>query len=105
MPLIHGYTVVLANEIESMQPDRMAECIKRNHVNIIQTTPTKFKILFDKKNLSVMQQLDIIVSAGETLTEEVMELFMQHTHARVFNALGPSECTVWNVCGEISRGT
>ena len=61
LPLTNGYTVVLASEEESVDQDRFINLAVSIQANIIQTTPTRFKLYFDeKRDLSFMQQFDVI---------------------------------------------
>lgn len=58
-------------------------------------------MFFDDKNgCQVLEQLDCICSSGEPLPPELLEkLYEKSPKAQVYNPLGPSECTVWNVGG------
>lgn len=102
LPLVNGYTVVLANEEESVKQELFANLIKKTGANIIQTTPTKYKMLLANK--TDIQQFDIFVSSGEALTFELYKMLSTNQRAKIFNPLGPSECSVWAVGGEIFKG-
>lgn len=102
LPLTNGYTVVLASEEESVDQDRFINLAVSIQANIIQTTPTRFKLYFDeKRDLSFMQQFDVIVTSGEALPLELLDIFHRNSNAKIFNPLGPSECSVWAVGGEL----
>ncbi len=101
LPLVNGYTVVLANEEESVKQEMFANLIKKTGANIIQTTPTKYKMLLANEN--TIQQFDIFVSSGEALTFELYKMLSTNQRAKIFNPLGPSECSVWAVGGEIFK--
>ncbi len=102
LPLLNGYTVVLANEEESTSQEKFAELVVKNKVNIIQTTPTRHKIYFNEnKNLSYAKQFEIIVTSGEALPVDLLKVFNKFSSAKVFNPLGPSECSVWVAGGEL----
>lgn len=105
LPLTNGYTIVLASEEESVDQDRFINLAVSTQANIIQTTPTRFKLYFDeKRDLSYMRQFDVIVTSGEALPLELLNTFRRNSNAQVFNPLGPSECSVWIAGGELHLG-
>ena len=102
LPLLNGYVVVLANEEESTEQEKFKKLVVGNQVNIIQTTPTRYKLYFNmKKDISYIQQFEVIVTSGETLTLDLLNIFRKNKRAKIFNPLGPSECSVWGVGGEL----
>lgn len=101
MPLIHGWTVVVTSESESNNKDLFRKLVQKNEVNIIETTPTRLDIYTKNENEnSYFQQIQLVVSAGETLTDVLLQKIRSISRAKVFNPLGPSECSVWNVGGD-----
>ena len=104
LPLVNGWTVVLATEEESQNKERFKECVQREKVNILQTTPTRLEIYTKgEKENSYFHQFEMIVSSGEALTEKLREKLSWLSSAQIFNALGPSECSVWNVSGKVGQ--
>lgn len=102
LPLSNGYTVVLASEEESVNRERFIDLAVSTGANIIQTTPTRFKLYCDEKHdLSYMWQFDVIVTSGEALPLELLSIFRKNSNAKIFNPLGPSECSVWVAGGEL----
>lgn len=102
LPLSNGYTVVLASEEESVNQEQFVNLAVSTQANIIQTTPTRFKLYFDeKRDLSFMRQFDMIVTSGEALPLELLNTFHRNSDAKIFNPLGPSECSVWIAGGEL----
>ena len=101
LPLVHGWTVVIASEEESTHKDLFEELIIKHSVNIIETTPTRLEIYTkNEKEDSYFQQIQLVVTSGEALTEELLKHIRDICDAKVFNPLGPSECSVWNVGGD-----
>ncbi len=100
-PLLNGYTVVLLDDEESINQELFLGIVERHSINVVMTTPTRLKMFFDAKNgCQVLEQLDCICSSGEPLPPELLEkLYEKSPKAQVYNPLGPSECTVWNVGG------
>ena len=102
LPLANGFTVVLASEEESVNQEQFVNLAISTQANIIQTTPTRFKLYFDeKRDLSFMRQFDVIVTSGEALPLELLNTFHRNSDAKIFNPLGPSECSVWIAGGEL----
>lgn len=102
LPLINGYTVVLTSEEESVNQEQFVNLAISTQANIIQTTPTRFKLYFDEnQDLSYIRQFDVIVTSGEALPLELLNTFHRNSDAKIFNPLGPSECSVWIAGGEL----
>lgn len=102
LPLANGYTIVLASDKESTDQKLFADLVTKNKVNIIQTTPTRYRLYFSKqRDISYTKQFEIIVTSGEALQLDLLRSFRTNTSAKIFNPLGPSECSVWVVGGEL----
>ena len=103
LPLVQGWTVVIASEEESTHKDLFEKLIREHKVNIIETTPTRLEIYTkNEKKDSYFKQIQIVVTSGEALTEELFKRIKNICDAKVFNPLGPSECSVWNVGGDFN---
>ena len=105
LPLSHGWTVVLASEEESNNRELFKTLVEGNNVNIIETTPTRLE-LYTKEETgkdSYFQQIQLVVSSGETLSEVLLQKIRHISRAKVYNPLGPSECSVWNVGGDFKN--
>ena len=107
LPLLNGYTTVLCDEDESQQQSLFFEVLQKHHVNVLMTTPTRLALFYDKKrDCRPLQALDCVCSSGEPLQENLLErIYEASPMANVFNPLGPSECTVWDLGGELDRTT
>ena len=104
-PLLNGYTVVLCDENESLRQNVFLELVAKHQINVLMTTPTRLSLFYDNHgDCSVLQTLNCVCTSGEPLTKPLLEkIYALSPHAIVFNPLGPSECTVWNLGGELSR--
>jgi len=105
LPLLNGYSVVIFDDDESVNQSLFLRAIKENKVNVLMTTPTKLKIYFgDSPETNILSQISCVCTSGEALQPELLELiYSKAPNAQVFNPLGPSECTVWNVGGELDK--
>ena len=99
--LLHGYTAVLCNEEQSIMANRFWDVCERYHVNLIQTTPTKYRLMLNDPGCKYLKHIDLIVTSGEPLTKQLIRALKKHTQAVIFNPLGPSETTIWSPNGEV----
>ena len=101
LPLAHGWMVVLANDEESSNKKLFKELVVVNDVNIIETTPTRLEIYTKgEAEDSYFQQIQLVVSSGEALSDSLLQKIRIISEAKIYNPLGPSECSVWNVDGD-----
>lgn len=103
MPLVHGWTVVIASDEESNEKARFRELIIKHKVNIVQTTPTRLELYTSGNDNSHFQQIQLVVSAGEALPAVLLQKIRSICGAKVYNPLGPSECSVWNLGGNFKK--
>lgn len=105
LPLTNGYTTVILDDDESTIQAQFLETVAQNSINVVMTTPTRLKIYFDDKcDCTVLQQLQCICTSGEPLTPELLvQMYKKSPKAQIYNPIGPSECSVWNVGGKLSR--
>lgn len=103
LPLVNGWTVVLATEEESSNKQQFQTLVEQTKANIIETTPTRLEIYTKNEGIgSYFHQFEMVVSSGEALSEQLYELLKRISPAKIFNPLGPSECSVWNLGGEMA---
>ena len=99
-PLSNGYTVVLANEYQSDFKEAFKSLVIKNRANIVMTTPTRLKLYTENEDKAgYFNNINIIVSSGEALSKDLLSRLNDISCAQIFNPLGPSECSVWNVDG------
>jgi len=99
---LNGLTIFLADDETVFSQKRPAALIEQNHVDVLQTTPTKmYSHLLDQSNLAYLQCLKAIVLGGEALPSDLYEELRRNTDAKIFNIYGPAETTVWVTNAEI----
>ena len=105
LPITNGYTTVILDDSESTIQEEFLKVISKNAVNIVMTTPTRLKIYFnDKNNCSALKQLTCVCTSGEPLAPELLaQLYDKSPNAQVYNPIGPSECSVWDIGGKLNR--
>ncbi len=105
LPLTNGYTTVIFDDNESTIQDEFLKIVSENAVNVVMTTPTRLKIYFsDKSDCDVLKQLTCVCTSGEPLMPELlMQIYEKSPNAQVYNPIGPSECSVWDIGGRLNK--
>ena len=105
LPLTNGFSTVILDDSESTIQGQFLEAIEKNKINVVMTTPTRLKIYFDNKvDCSVLKQLKCICTSGEPLPPELLiSIYYKSPYAQVYNPIGPSECSVWDIGGKLIR--
>ena len=105
LPLVNGFTTVVLDDAESTLQNRFMPVVRKNNINVLMTTPTRLKIYFDDKDdADALGQLKCICTSGEPLTAELLSrMYEKSPEAVVYNPIGPSECSVWDMGGKLCR--
>ena len=105
LPLTNGFTTVILDDNKSTIQEQFLDVVVKNNINVVMTTPTRLKIYFDDKcNCNTLNNLKCICTSGEPLTPELLELmYNKSPDAQVYNPIGPSECSVWDIGGKLER--
>ncbi|MFC4159113.1 amino acid adenylation domain-containing protein [Chitinimonas lacunae] len=101
--LWYGMTVVLADAAQARDPLRLAELIEAQAVDVLQSTPTRFKLLFESGAEAALARLSTVLVGGEALTP-ALAARLRELPARVFNVYGPTETTIWSSQAELDAG-
>ena len=98
-PMVAGITVHIATEKQQVNQTLFAEYVKKYNIQILQTTPTRYKILTtDKSNLDYLDTFKAMLLSGEPFTSDIYYEMRSNSHAHIFNTCGPSENHIW-ICG------
>jgi amino acid adenylation domain-containing protein len=92
-PLLTGATLVLADQEEYRQPERLLDLIGRQHIDVVQATPALWSLLL-QAGLSMEHGIRLALSIGEALPSKVARQLFDCSQA-LWNLYGPTECTVW----------
>lgn len=105
LPLTNGFTTVVLDDTESTMQEDFLDVVAKNNINVIMTTPTRLKIYFnDKYNCSALKNMACICTSGEPLTADLLEqMYKKSPEAQVYNPIGPSECSVWDMGGRLEK--
>ena len=98
-PMVVGITVHIATEKQQVDQTLFAEYVKKHNIQILQTTPTRYKILTaDKTNLDYLDTFKALLLSGEPFTSDIYYEMRSNSHAHIYNTCGPSENHIW-ICG------
>ncbi len=101
VPLCTGMKVVLANNEEQNNPVLLNKLCLKNNVEVIQSTPSKFKFLMTD-NLEYLKNLKVISLIGEAFPLDLFKKIRAVTKSRVYNMYGPTETTVGSTLKELT---
>ena len=102
--LTSGLTLVVANEEEQNTPALLNKLCLENKVNIIQTTPSRYSVIFEEKNnLKFLDNITDILVGGEAVNEKIISTMKKYTKAKIFNMYGPTETTIWSTVKELTN--
>ena len=98
-PMVVGITVHIATEKQQVDQSLFSEYVKKHNIQILQTTPTRYKILTaDKSNLDYLDTFKAMLLSGEPFTSDIYYEMRSNSHAHIYNTCGPSENHIW-ICG------
>ena len=105
LPLTNGFTTVVLDDNESTMQEQFLQAVTKNNINVVMTTPTRLKLYYnDKHNCDVLKQMACICTSGEPLTADLLEaMYNKSPDAMVYNPIGPSECSVWDMGGRLEK--
>ena len=94
--LLNGLTLVLANEEQQKLPSLLNKLCIDNNVDIFQTTPSRFKLLFDNNTTECFSIVKHILIGGEAVPEKIFKQFLSFDNLEIHHMYGPTETTVWS---------
>ncbi len=105
LPLTNGFTVALLDDNESLNQKLFLSVVAKNKINVIMTTPTRLNIYYsDKESCTELRNTACICTSGEPLTPDLLDkMYTKSPAAQVYNPIGPSECSVWDMGGRLER--
>lgn len=101
--LKEGLTVVLADDWEKNNPKRMLSLIQEHHINILQMTPSRMRLLeMVDPQLAFLQETETIMVGGEPFPEELLKKMQKYDKLRIYNMYGPTETTIWSMVSDLT---
>ncbi|ORX76328.1 acetyl-CoA synthetase-like protein [Anaeromyces robustus] len=100
--LIHGLTIVFADEEMLENISDMGNYIKENQIEFITTTPTRFKLFMENEEFkNQLKQIKVLIFIGESLPLSLCKEIHKYSECRIYNSYGPTECSVTCTLKEI----
>src|SRR5690625_1480159 len=110
VPITNGMEIYLLNNKEQKDLLHLKKYIYRNKINLIQTTPSRMKLVIDSIQHddfhgNYLQSLRTILIGGEELPYKVYDEVRKITKAKIYNMYGPTEATIWATMKELNDST
>ncbi|ORX80633.1 acetyl-CoA synthetase-like protein, partial [Anaeromyces robustus] len=100
--LIHGLTIVFADEEMLENISDMGNYIKENQIEFITTTPTRFKLFMENEEFkNQLKQIKVLIFIGESLPLSLCKEIHKYSECKIYNSYGPTECSVTCTLKEI----
>lgn len=104
LTLVNGATLCLANDNECINAKLLNEFCIKNNVNVLQTTPTKLRMLLNQDSeKDYINNLEKILIGGECLDENLYNKIKENTNSKIFDVYGPTETTIWSTITDITN--
>ncbi|MFE9687451.1 AMP-binding protein [Streptomyces sp. NPDC006285] len=105
IPLRHGASTVLANEVTTHQ---MLASIEQHQATICISSPTAFRAIASMHSQDQLNSVRVAVSSSEALPQSTWQAFHDKTGLEIMDALGTTECTstfATSAPGEVKPGS
>ena len=103
--LVRGLRIVISDEGQQRDPELMRRAIEAHQVDILQTTPSRMKMLMSGlSDFSQFRSLKDVIVAGEALADHLAEAIVRDLPCRLINMYGPTETTVYATAKVIHSG-
>ncbi len=107
VPIIIGLKIVLADEIQQKDPFALSKLIIDKNVEILETTPSRIKMLLIAHNAKInscFEKIKLFLIGGESMDEQIVNSIFKHSQGILYNMYGPTETTVWSTAAKITNG-
>ncbi len=99
-----GLKLVIADQDQQTIPRLLIELIEKENIEIIQTTPSRMKLILDNiKNEENLNSLKYIVLAGEQFPITLAKRLKSIENIILYNGYGPSETTVFSTLTDVTN--
>lgn len=98
LPITIGATIILANQKELNDPNKLISLLKTHQPNFMQATPSLWQMLIDVKWEG--SRLLNVLCGGEKLSKELGEKLLKNNKS-LWNLYGPTETTVWSMAKQV----
>ncbi|ORX75880.1 acetyl-CoA synthetase-like protein [Anaeromyces robustus] len=103
-PLIKHVIVILCSEEEYNNPSLLGDIILKYNTEIAVCTSTRIRnYLNNEKFRKAVANFKTLFFGGESLTRDVLQLFIQHTNAKIYYSYALTETTAFGALSYISH--
>lgn len=102
LPLTRGMKIVMAGESSQKDPKALKGLMEKHVIDILQVTPSRMEMLLESSADSAgLCNLKEIIVGGEPFPKILLEKLRGRTAAKLYNAYGPTETTIWSTIKEV----
>lgn len=101
--LAAGRTLYVVGEATRRDPERLAQFITSNSIEVFTGTPTQIRAVLLAGRGAVLSSLRTLILSGEAIDAVLWRQLQALTSVRIYNFYGPTECTVHVTVAAISR--
>lgn len=106
LPLTKGIKIILATEEQQKDPLLLNKLILETDADMVQTTPSRLKLMLKAKNSGeALSKLQLIMAGGEALPQTVLAEIKAVTNSKIYNMYGPTETTIWSAVKDLTEET
>ena len=99
-PLFVGARILIADDDDRLDPDRLISLVNQELVNIMQATPSHWQAILSA-NHGFTYPITV-VAAGEPLDKTLARKLMNRV-GKLYNGYGPTEATVYTLLSEVEK--
>lgn len=99
--IMAGVTVVLADDNEVNDFQKIGEIISHKKITVLQLTPSRLSLLLKHIRTDFMSGIKVLLVGGEAMPSALFRIVKEFKQTRVFNVYGPTETCIWSMAEEI----
>lgn len=104
VPLSQGLKIVVTSEDEMIDGKKLGNLIKRNDIEVMQSTPSRIKILLERDEFKdAIKGLKAVLIGGEEFPINLLQILGTYNNLKIFNVYGPTETTIWSCIKLINK--
>lgn len=103
MGLLIGLDVVLGDDNDIINPKKMLSLINKNNIDVLQLTPSKFKLIQTvDKECNFLNNIKVLMIGGEQFPKNLLEDINKLYNGKIYNMYGPTETTIWSTIADLT---
>ena len=102
-PLMAGAELRITEPARHLDPDDLLRFIAEQEITVLDVVPSTLQALLENPAFTDCHSLRRVVCGGEVLSASLLQDFLRHTDAELYNAYGPTEATIGVTCWKCDR--